>query len=290
MDYQKIVWLSSYPKSGNTWLRLLIDAYLLQKEPDINNILGSVADDNSLRHAIGLPGHDVREMPIDIQGLTRPMSLLRLVLEFNDGPHPDLPCFVKTHTANILANGIELLPAALTKAVICLVRDPRDVVFSYAKHMGIDIDQAIERMNDRYQILQTTQEHAKVSDVISSWGKNVSSYLQGDCHNIRLFKYEELKKEPEVVFSAMLEHAGIDPDPERVKKAVEFTQLSKLQAQEAKKGFSESSPHAKNQFFGKGESGTWKDKLTPLQKRRIEKYFGPVMKKLGYIDKVRRIA
>jgi len=111
MDYKQIVWLSSYPKSGNTWIRCFVDAYLTG-EVDINNLVGSVTDDGSQRCLPG-DGSDPSKYPIDVQILTRPMGLLRLVRQFElnkaEGG-PDIPLFVKTHNAHLVTNGIELLP------------------------------------------------------------------------------------------------------------------------------------------------------------------------------------
>jgi len=295
MSYKEIVWLASFPKSGNTWVRLFLDAYFLQ-EVNINEIVTSVADDKSSRHALGgeLDKHyDVRNLPVDVQWLTRPMALLRMVMAFQLNRRDtgvDLPLFVKTHNAHLVTNGIEALPECLTKAVICIIRDPRDVLPSYAKHMGMDLDEATESMTDKWRVLQAVKDAGKVSDFISSWKMNVDSYINADSHNIKYFKYEDMRAAPEQAFYEILEHAGITPDMDRIKKALELCDLAKVRKMEEKEGFRESSPFAENKFFGKGEIGGWKGKITAKQQRKIEKEFGPTMKRLGYLEKVRRIA
>lgn len=293
--YKEVVWLASYPKSGNTWVRLFLDAYFMG-EVDINEIVSSVADDNAARHALGAgldKDYDVRRLPIDIQWMTRPMALLRMVMAYQLNRKEtglDVPLFVKTHNANLITNGIEALPEQITKSTICIVRDPRDVLPSFARHMGVDLDTATDYMTDKYRTLQAGPNDPKVSDFISSWVMNVRSYMESDDHNILIIKYEDMREDPVKEFSRILEHAGVKPDDERVKQALEVCDIAKLREQEEKKGFGESSPHAKNQFFGEGKTGGWKRKLTPAQRRRIEKVCGPLMKRLGYLDKVRRIA
>lgn len=281
--YKEIVWLASYPKSGNTWVRLFLDAYFLG-DCDINDMVSSVADDNARALEIGDGVHDIRELPIDLQQLARPMGMLRRVLAFKQNHFADVPLFMKTHSANLLTNGIELLPEMLTKATIYIVRDPRDVLPSFAKHMGCDFDTALEHMTQPYRVLQGSKESNKVSDFVSSWSKNVTSYMSTDTHNVKIFRYEDLKANPEYHFAEILTHAGIKPDPQRVKKALELTELDRLREQEKDKGFRESSPHAQNAFFGKGEIGGWKGKLSKRQQTVIEKKFKNVMKRLGYLE------
>ena len=286
--YQRIVWLASYPKSGNTWLRTFLDAYLLGKY-DINNLVCSVSDDTSTRHAIG-EGTDVRALPIDLQQMTRPMALLRLVLAFNaNTPAEELPLFVKTHNANLVANGVALLPQQVTRATIHIVRDPRDVCISFAKHMGCDVDRAIDYMEDRYRCLKSDMERLTVGDFLSSWRNHCNSFTTSDLVNHKTFRYEDMINDGVETFCKMLTHAGIEPDRERVKKALEDVELSKLREKEEKEGFIEASPKNDGRFFGQGGS-TWKEVLTPNQVRRIEKMAGPFMKRFGYETSIRRVA
>lgn len=281
MEHKQIVWLASYPKSGNTWVRTFLDAYFIG-DVDLNEIVCSVTDDRADRHQIG-DGSNIIDMPIDIQHLARPMSLLRLVRIFNENKYADVPLFVKTHTPNMIANGVELLPSQLTKATIFLVRDPRDVAVSFAKHMGTDIDTAIQWMDEKLKTLKATG--SRTMDLISSWGEHTKSYLLDDCHNTLVIKYEDLRENPVDQFVKILKHSGVEPDIERVKQAVEKVDINRLKQKEQEGGFKESSPFAKNQFFGKGEVGGWTNKLTPLQSRRIEKLFNSMMRKMGYTDR-----
>lgn len=290
MNYNQIVWLSSYPKSGNTWLRCFLDAYVLGTV-DINKLLVSVNDDGSQRALPG-DGSDPAKYPVDVQILTRPMALLRLVRQYvlyTNEQQIDVPLFVKTHNANMVTNGIELLSLPLTKAVIHIVRDPRDVIISFAKHMGCDIDEALIHFFDKYRVLHDKRK-PKLVDFLGSWPYHVQSFANADTHNVAVFRYEDMKEFPVQTFSKMLLHAGIKPDEERVKKALDLVALDKLQKQEKEKGFGESSPYAKDQFFGKGETGGWRGKLTPNQLRKIEKGCASMMKRFRYEPSMRIVA
>jgi len=260
-DYKKIVWLASYPKSGNTWVRCFLDAYFLG-DVDLNELLTTVSDDLAAAHQIG-DGSDITEHRFEIQQLTRPMSLLRQVKQY----------LIKTHNANLLINGSELIPEVLTKATIVLIRDPRDILPSFSKHMGVDLDQGLEWLQDKYRMLGG---NAKTIDFISSWKDHTKSWLNCDTHNIKYFLYEDLQKEPVKYFSKILEHAGIEPDEARVIKALEMVKLDRLKQKESKDGFGEQSPHSKHFFGGKHDTPTTK------QLNTIAKSCSRLLKRLGY--------
>lgn len=276
VSHKKIVWIASYPKSGNTWVRCFLDAYFVG-EVNINDLVCSVSDDAANRYQIG-DGSDIKQLPIELQMLARPMALLRLVRTFICNKFADVPLFVKTHVPHMVANGVELLPEALTHATVYIVRNPMEVLPSYAKHMGKNLDESLTFMNDKYRTL-TSKTAPCVDELISSWDEHAKSYQQADTHNVMVVRYEDLKADPVKWFSAILTHSGVTPNPDRVAKAIEMVELGKLQAQEKAGGFVESSPYAKDQFFG-GTNHT----LPGFIQYRITKMFGRTMKKFGYLD------
>lgn len=282
MRYDHINWLASYPKSGNTWVRCFLQAYFTNKI-DINELTISVQDDVAPAYQTGIRD-DITRRPIDIQHLARPMALLRFVEQYNS-QNLSIPLFIKTHSPNVSCNGIDMLPANLTRSVVYIVRDPRDVLPSYAKHMGVGIDVGLKWMTDKYRTLNPT-EH-RVADYISDWATNVDSYLVDKEHNVLIVKYEDMRVSPFKEFRRILTHLGIDPIDCRIRSAIELVELDKLRAKEKKEGFLESSPHAKDKFFGRGEVGSYVEKLSIKQINKIERKFYTVMKKLGYIAKKR---
>lgn len=281
-SWKQIVWLASYPKSGNTWVRSFMDAYFL-REIDINEMVCSVADDNARRYQLG-DGTDIKTMPVQIHNMMRPAALTRLVSAYKQDAIHGVPLFVKTHSANVLANGIEQIPEPLTKSVVYIARDPRDVVSSFKKHMGHEtIERAIEAMDSKYNILDPEAENNKVMELISSWTNNVRSYwLTDNVFPILRCRYEDMVDDPVGSFSKILRHSGVEPDEERVRQAVELTRIDNLRSKEDESGFGEASPHAER-FFGDGRYGGWRERLTDAQRIKIEKRFGRVMKSLGYL-------
>lgn len=281
VNYKQINWLASYPKSGNTWLRSFLDAYFLG-ECDINQIVTSVSDDIAARHAIG-DGQSLRNLPVDVAQLTRPMANLRLVTEYNRSVgEVDVPLFVKSHNGNYVANGIQLLTEQLTNSAVVIVRDPRDVAVSFAKHLGIEIDEMIYKMCERYFTLDANG--IKMSDTIGSWHGYYQSFFgkNGELINARIFRFEDMRMYPLRTFKAILVHMGVKPSDDRIEMALAEVDLSKLQQQEKQNGFKEASKKNPDGFFGKGKVGGWRDILTLAQANRIRQLGGNFMKAFEY--------
>ncbi len=152
--------------------------------------------------------------------------------------------------------------------------------------MGVDNDTGLEWMQEKFRMLNS-KNASTVANFLSSWDRHTKSWLNTQSHNMLLVQFEDMKNDPVRVFGKILKHSGIEPDMDRVASAVKLVELDKLRAQEKKDGFQESSPHAKNEFFGKGQVGGWREILTQQQVYRIEKAFGSVMKRLGYLEKRR---
>ena len=115
--------------------------------------------------------------------------------------------------------------------------------------MGLSLDEAVDSMCDQYKALYGA-EKLKLPEVISSWGKHAHSYLYADNMPVLIMRYEDLKRDPEQQFSSFLEYAGVTVDADRVRKAIEITDISRLRAQEDEKGFREASELSKG-FFGR---------------------------------------
>lgn len=272
-NFQLINWIASFPKSGNTWMRLLMDAYFLG-DVDINDIQTSWGDGNVRYYA--LDNLSPARYPQHIQMLLRPSGLTKMVLQYiNNGKH--VPLFLKTHSMRSNVGSVSLIPYELTKSVIYLVRDPRDIVPSYAAHMGYTYEEAIESMAKEDLVL-AHHDLQQISGLTGSWGQNVRSWVNANGLNAGLIKYEDLKAAPEKALTYALNHIGIEePDKAKIKKAVKICELSKIQAQEKQTGFGEQSRH-NTQFFGAKHK-----RLTIAQRRTVERLFHREMTMLGYL-------
>jgi aryl sulfotransferase len=269
----KARWIASFPKSGNTWVRLLINGYITG-HVDINHMPYTMGDLNraSLQGACTVQIEELSDKQI-VQ--YRPAALANDILS-----RRYTPAMFKTHNAQLLVDGIELIPKALSYSGIYLVRDPRAVAISLAAHNGKSIDKAINVMCDDEHKLATGRSHAV--HFVTGWSTHVKSWTDETQIPTLLVKYEDLVEEPEVWLPMILEAFGFkNIDKKAVKKAIKLTELSKLQKQEKEKGFKEKLGVSTKDFFE--DKGNWKEMLTEKQIKRIELDHGDMMTKLNYL-------
>jgi hypothetical protein len=279
-----IVWLASYPKSGNTWVRMILTNLDSRDRPaDINTPLsgsGMASSREAFDEATLLPSglltHDEADQ-------IRPRVHAALARQVGEGA--DIR-FVKVHDAyRRVPGGAPLLAGADgARGALVIVRDPRDIAVSLACHIGGTIDQAIEAMRD--------DDHAFCSALLSqapqlrqhlgSWSDHVASWLDQPDVPAHLLRYEDLEARPIDAFGCAMDFVGRNCDDEQIERAIRFADLSELQRQEREKGFTEASSESKVAFFRSGRSGVWKDELSAAQVARIERDHGAMMSRLGY--------
>lgn len=265
-----IYWLASYPKSGNTWLRLLLHSYVAGGVVvDINATAPegwSVNGRTQFDEAIGLAASDLTDAEI--------LAWWPSALQKWAQARPK-PAYLKTHAMGA--------PWEFTLGAVYLVRDPRDVVLSLARHAACSLDAAIEIMGTRDKLMNRSryrlQRHLLQS--WGSWSQNVESWLAPTPFPIHILSYEAMRADPAAALSGLLPALGFPVDPAAVEAAVAATALETLRAQEATKGFVEAV--GPNRFFGEGRVQGWRDRLTPAQIARIETDHGPMMRRLGYL-------
>ncbi len=269
-----ITWLASYPKSGNTWVRALIDAYLRDQPVDINNMHGTDSDVNPkwFQNLTPVPLHMMQE---EHRLLLRPAGL------FNISMMNRTPFALKTHCMHCAMAGMPMFPEGTIKRVIQIVRDPRDVAISLADHLGKDIDTAIEIMNQPLFVLTGKN---LIPSPIGDWRSHYLTWQQAaDRENfpITLIKYEHLMEHTREVFRFMLEAWEQPIDMERINRAVNRASFDRLRSEEERSGFRDKSEHSER-FFRAGYQQQWRSKLTVDQITRIEQTQGDVMQELGY--------
>lgn len=277
---EKFTWLASYPKSGNTWIRMLIHAYYQNGHVDINHSPFTYGDQGEywLRAVSPLP---IEDLGMEMRVLLRPACLLNQLASMFDEPR-----LVKTHYANVRVNNYcNFIPHQLTERAVYVVRDPRDVVMSLADYISISVEEATGNMNnDGYAL----QNDSGLTHYLASWSTHVKSWMQEERYPVAVLKYEDLLQDTLGEFIQMLEFCNIRVDKKRAKRAVEACELAKLQRQEAKHGFREDlradkKPHTR--FFRKGGS-RWLEELDSKFAKQIEEDHKDMMTALGYLNSV----
>ncbi|MFD2204897.1 sulfotransferase domain-containing protein [Kiloniella antarctica] len=272
-----ILWIASYPKSGNTWVRVFLANLILNAEEPLspnraNEICISEANRVWFKPFLDeKPWEEQTEQEIaDVRDLAQ-----RRAVEVNKRV-----VLLKTH--NFLGEFLDkpLCSMRSTAAAIYIVRDPRDVAVSGADHFGVSIDETIELMAKTGA--RSEADENLVYEIYNSWSNHVKSWSQVKHQNLIVIRYEDMLGEPHKVFIALAKKLGITQDDERIKRAVEFSSFKQLQALEAEKGFIERS-HKSEKFFRSGKAGGWREVLTDKQRYRIEKDHKTQMKKFGYL-------
>ena len=277
-----IVWLASYPKSGNTWFRTFLTNFLINgdKPVDINEIFtGPIASarqpfDEAL-------GYDSGEMTFDEIDALRPEVYCHQTQQAKE------TLYCKIHDAyTFLPDGRPLIPPEATDAALYFIRNPLDVAVSFAHHGGPpNINWTIKRMENVQETFCDVDaaEMPQLRQKILSWSNHVKSWVEAPGIRVLPIRYEDMKNTPQETFTAAIRFAGLAQDPDRIAKAIRFSDFNEVRAQEQKSGFGEKLTQAKS-FFRKGEIGSWREFLTPEQSDKIISRHAEMMHRFGYLD------
>ena len=277
----KIVWIASYPKSGNTWIRYLLGNYFFNQNNNFNvdiisnlkkfNINDKLLNSNALKV--------LKENPYDVSKYwIKSQENLNIL-------NGDIT-FLKTHNALININGNEFTNDDLTLAIIHIVRDPRDVAISYSKFNGFSIEQTINIMTKK--TLYYTQDPKALSDIsiIGSWGFNYETWKNGIPSIPRiLIRYEDLIRNCSNSFGNVIKflskHMNCKLNSRKIETSIELSKFENLKKYESKNTFKENTGF--DNFFRVGKSYNWKKELRSDQAKIIEDKFNSEMIDLGYL-------
>ena len=278
---KNIIWLASYPKSGNTWFRIFLTNLLQDKNKpaDINQLERTpIASARKIfDEMVGVDAANVSHEEID--------SLRPEVYEYLSRQAKETR-FFKIHDAyTFVDNGCPLVSFNATRGAIYIIRNPLDVAVSFANHSGVSIDKCIERMNDESFCFcnKPGRLHNQLRQRLLSWGGHVCSWVDAKNLDLHLIRYEDMKHKPVETFTGAVKFAGLEKTSEQIKKALEFSHISEMQRQEQKNGFLEKSASCKS-FFNKGELGYWREVLNSRQAKSIIQKHKDVMERFGYLN------
>lgn len=270
-----IIWLASYPKSGNTWMRALL--HNLLRNPDRPTPINDINKFSIGETAANWYYQFTEKRAPDLTG--EELAALRPKVHHSMmNAHPD-SVFVKTHSFLGEACGQPIHTMECTAGAIYIVRNPLDVCSSFANHFGISIDDAITAMADEHGVGAPSETN--VSEYLASWSKNVRSWTVPH-PQIKVVRYEDLLERPLRTFGGVAQFLGLNPPKDRLKKAVKFSSFKELSSQESKAGFKEKSVHAKR-FFNAGKKDQWREKLTEDQIQRIIEDHREQMERFKYV-------
>ncbi len=282
-----IVWLASYPKSGNTWVRSFISSLLYSKD--------GTNDFSKLENIKQFPVRSQFQNFIDdlqdIKQVYQNWSIVQNYLNLDKKIK-----FIKTHHVNCKIDNFKFTDDTNSIGVIYIVRDPRNVACSVKNHFSLEnfeeVKEFIFREHNWLGIITNKKLKPldnKIPTLISSWKTNYLSW-KNKTKSYLLIKYEDLIKDPHTEFSKISKylenHLNTKFDQKKIKRTIETCSFKNLQNLEMKGKFAESTIDKNNKsvrFFHLGPDNDWKKFLDKKIADEIAAKFEPEMKELGYL-------
>ena len=277
-----IIWLASYPKSGNTWVRFFLESLLHSKNEkiDINN---TKIRQFPLRS-------DFSRINVDENNI---QNFVSNCINCQDRINLDNKAKIfKTHNAFWRAGQHEFTNENNTVGVIYIVRDPRNVITSLKNHFDSD------NYNDAFKFMTNEKQHIgsrfsnldnNLPTVISSWSNHYNSWKKFK-KNYLLIKYENLLNDTHNEFNKIVKYLNqnmkLDFNEDQINKAIKNCDFEKLSEQENNKGFKESAKDKSGnikKFFYLGAKNNWEKILDQNTRKNIEKEFNKELLELDYL-------
>ena len=270
-----IIWLSSYHKSGNTWVRTFLSNYLYDEKDDPFENLEKISSYPRGRHFDFLEEKNFKELR------DRENNFKHYITSQEKINLSSETTLFKTHSYCGAINGNYFSNINNTGGFIYFVRDPRSVAISLSHHMSRSLEEIVEIMTNKNTFLKVNDDF---SEYISSWKINYLSWRNVKFPKL-IIKYEDLKNKPFVNFKNILEFIGkikkIEIDDKKIQKIIEKCDFKNLQNFEKTNGFKERKGN--DLFFRQGKVDEWKTKLPKHLVNKVEEEFNLEMKELGYL-------
>lgn len=279
---ENIVWIASFPRSGNTWLRCFL-AGLLQESEELDlERLPTVhcASRARVEQSLCFSTGDLTASEINI---LRP-GVYRHWAEACD---TSLPLFVKTHDCYVNnSQGLPIFPADASRAAIYLIRNPLDVCVSYANFWGgNDYDKAAGYICDHQHShpLDHSNMFGQLYQYISDWSTHVKSW-RDDCDMpTKIIRYEDMKRAPASTFLDIVQFLQLPYGEQEVETSLEKCDFAKLQNREAVSGFRER-PYEGDRFFRQGRVDDWRNSLQAQTVEQLVNRHSEEMARYGYLE------
>ena len=279
-----IIWIASYPKSGNTWVRSIISSLVYSKDGIFNfELLKKIRQYPSKKHFENFTNkfQDINE-------------LKKLWIASQDFINLDKQIkFFKTHHINCKIGEYSFTNKNNTLGTIYVVRDPRNLVNSFTHHYKIDKKEAKNLITDPQFVTGAAGEKNKENDIftiLGSWKDHYRSWSKNN-NNLLLLKYEDLilnpHKEINKIIKFLKNYLQFNFDDDKIKNIINSTSFDTLKKMEAEKGFDEAildeAGLNKLKFFNLGEKNKWEKYLDKEEVEYITSKFNIEMEELGYI-------
>jgi len=275
-----IIWLASYPKSGNTWIRGFITS-LIYTNDGLSNLKNfkRIAQYPLKSHFLNLIDNFN-----DINKIKKYYHTTQDTINLDNKVK-----FLKTHNAMINIQGDNFSNTKNTLGVIHIVRDPRNIITSLKNHFFLkSYEEAREFLFDDKRIIRGdfSQPDFPIATLIASWNIHYYSWKQVQ-KNYLLIRYEDLIKNPFEEFYKISNYLsnllGEKFSKKKIENSIQSNSFDRLKQQEKIEGFGEFVNNKNKSFFHLGPENNWKILLNKDLAKEIELKFKNEMKELNYI-------
>jgi len=277
-----IIWIASYPKSGNTYLRSFLASYYYSEDGNFNfDQLLKIHQFPNIKFSKNDPKTNEEASKNWMFNQNTFFSKNKLNL-------------VKTHNCLYPYEGNNFTSKNQTLGAIYVVRDPRNLITSLTHHYVIDYKEAIEKMSDENSSLLEKSHDNDYSNFtyLSSWSNHYKSWKNNSEFKTLFIKYEDLRKNKIEIFKKIIffinEVTGDNKkiDEQKFYNSIKTTSFSNLKNKELNEGFEESVYSKKTgkkiNFFNLGFNNRWQ-KILPLEiKNQINEIFKKDLHELDY--------
>ena len=278
-----IIWIASYPKSGNTWVRSFLSAYYFSDDGKFNFEL--------LKKIKQFPNKEFFDIKLEnVDDASKNWLIAQKKIK-----EKKQTIFLKTHNIYGAYKGNSFTSEEFTAGAIYIVRDPRNVLTSLMNHYSLNESEALKMINSIYRNLKDendTDNYASYS-FISSWANNYNSWKKSKNINTLFIKYEDLENDTYNTFTRIINFSNNlikkekNIDDERFKSAIKTTNFDVLKKKEEIEGFHEAAYSSKEKkiktFFNLGNKNNYKNILKTETSKAIEEIFEKEMTELGYL-------
>ena len=279
-DWRRIVWLASYPKSGNTWIRALLVEFLSpsRRAFPLNALpFGPAIDSSRFNELTGVAAEDCTQDEVE--------SLIPTCLRVHVAE--SVACaehrLCKDHGAYVANRmGEPLFPEDVTAGAVYIVRNPLDVAVSWAFHADEgDFSESVTRLNDRHTTLGGGGR-VQYRKCLLDWSAHVRSWCAAP-FPVLVVRYEDLLADTVRELRRVVRFLGFKGvAEERLRHAVAQSEFGSLRGREERGGFREKLQTNSGLFFRNGTVDSWRGALPAAEVRRVVYQHRSTMVAFGY--------
>ena len=260
-----IIWIASYPKSGNTWIRSMLSSYLFSKKGEFGfKLLNNIEQFSSKDTDVSINDDEQYQSRVSKNWIPS-----QKVINKDNKIH-----FFKTHNAMCSINNNKFTDKFNTLASIYIVRDPRNIITSLSHHYELTLEESLNFLTNKKKIIfpknnnVNKKENGDPDDFnfLSDWSSHYNSWKDIKFCPVFIIKYEDILADPREIFNSVLKFLSnfikIKFEEKKINNVISCTSFENLRKLEKTIGFTESATSLKTDkkinFFHQGKKNDWK--------------------------------